>query len=200
MDRVRLMPQSKNQLIAQLLLQVKTFTQKLGLSDSQLSQPIELECQATYFTENGLTLAEYLQQITSSIYQLEQIEDLEFLSFQTERIYTQFRILYDAIHSRQALYVNHHKKKSKPSNKDKFSIHQLPPKQRLPLYYDALQALNQKIYHLEDLAFQAQNLADKEHYQQQITITLQRKQRCQDAIDNLEEFLAFQQQQAKVSK
>lgn len=153
----------------------------------------------TLFSEDFQSFEFYFQEIQHTLMQLESlnVEKLEQAQFYAERLLAQCTALTDALKEMQQLQVEQAKPPAQSSSdtisereKIKHAIHQLPPRERLDKYYEALQALNNKIELYQDLYSQA--IAEhKSYYQQRIEVTKQRRARCLEAIDVLEEYLAF---------
>lgn len=77
----------------------------------------------------------------------------------------------------------------------KAELDKLPPRERLEKYYDALKALNDKLNEQKDLLTQAQSEIEQTHYRNLIEQTRARRKRCLEAIEILEEYLAFKNSQ-----
>lgn len=193
------MPVIKEQLIQQLLEQVTHFSQQCEKERISLERPLNIKSDMLYFTDNELSLAEYLQELRTSIEQLAQLDDLELLHFKTEQIYTQFRLLYDAVENQRFSYQQPRRSqkhryftrpvKNHSQNKNNHPAHRLPEKQRLQAYYRAENVLNQEIDTLKQLISNEQELSQKQLYLQELEIFFQRRQNCLDAITQLEEKL-----------
>ena len=81
-----------------------------------------------------------------------------------------------------------------PILKSQHSIHKLPPRERLEKYYEALERLNKLYQQHKDLAQAEKNNDEKIRYAQLAEGYKKRQQKCQDAIDLLEEYLVFKEE------
>ncbi|ABR75162.1 hypothetical protein CBG46_07015 [Actinobacillus succinogenes] len=154
------------------------------------------------FSENFQPLEFYLNEIRHCIEQISQLspEEVAQTAFFSEKLSAQYTALTDALQ-----FIEKPKAKSavnfKPvlslREKRRQQLEQLPPRARLIKYYEALQALNEKLNGQKDLQKQCLSEKEKMRIQQQIDITRQRRQRCLDAIEVLEEYLAFKENQEK---
>ena len=101
-----------------------------------------------------------------------------------------------------------HKKPIKPkiadpqvaSSKSQHSIHHLPPRERLEKYYEALQQLTEKYEEAKAQANTAQTDIQRDMHKQTASIYLTRRQKCLEAIETLEEYLAFKEAQESAVK
>ena len=101
-----------------------------------------------------------------------------------------------------------HKKPIKPkivelqvtSSKSQHSIHRLPPRERLEKYYEALQQLTGKYEEAKAQADTAQTDIQRDIHKQTAAIYLTRRQKCLEAIETLEEYLAFKEAQESAVK
>ena len=81
------------------------------------------------------------------------------------------------------------------SSKSQHSIHRLPPRERLDKYYEALQKLTEKYEEAK-----AQANIQRDMHKQTAEIYLTRRQKCLEAIETLEEYLAFKEAQESAVK
>ena len=86
------------------------------------------------------------------------------------------------------------------SNKSQHSIHRLPPRERLEKYYEALQQLTEKYEEAKAQANTAQTDIQQDMHKQTAAIYLTRRQKCLEAIETLEEYLAFKELQESAVK
>lgn len=151
----------------------------------------------TLFSENGQSVEFYCQQMQQTLQQLHQLsaQDATQVAFFSEKLLAQAKALQDAVQllggkSRKTA-VNFTAVLNKREQMRQ-QLEQLPPRERLSKYYEALQALNQK---LDSQRAQLKQAApeQKNSIQQQLETTAQRRQRCLDAIELLEEYLLFKQ-------
>lgn len=148
----------------------------------------------TLFSESFASLQSYFDEIEQTLQKLEQLDEQQpqQLTYLADKLVAQCRALHDALTNRT--YYSSIMPKvgiSTNGNADKMRIHQLPPKQRLEKYYEALNKLNDKLDWQVSLREEANSEQERQYYQQQIDITQQRKQRCCDAIELLEEYLSY---------
>ncbi len=154
------------------------------------------------FSENFQPLEFYLNEIRHCVEQISRLtsEDVEQTAFLSEKLSAQYNALTDAlsfIEKPQAKSAVNFKQVFNEREKRRRQLEQLPPRERLVKYYEALQALNEKLNEQKDLQKQSPSETEKMRIQQQIDITRRRRQRCLDAIEVLEEYLAFKQNQSK---
>ena len=86
------------------------------------------------------------------------------------------------------------------SSKSQHSIHRLPPRERLEKYYEALQQLTEKYEEAKAQANTAQTDIQRDMHKQTAAIYLTRRQKCLEAIETLEEYLAFKEAQESAVK
>ncbi|MDH2926596.1 primosomal replication protein PriC [Lonepinella koalarum] len=146
------------------------------------------------FSENFQTVDFYLNEMQQCLQQLQRLGEqdrVQFVFF-SEKLVSQYTALQDAIRLLQ-------KPKSAVENKPilnkrdqlRQQIELLPPREKLVKYYEALQALNDKLYTQENQLNLASSDMQKKAIEQQINITKQRRERCLNAIELLEEYLVF---------
>lgn len=154
------------------------------------------------FSENFQPVEFYLNEIRHCAEQISRLtpEDVEQTAFLSAKLSAQYNALTDAlsfIEKPQTKSAVNFKQVFNEREKQRRQLEQLPPRERLVKYYEALQALNEKLNGQKDLQKQSQSESEKMRIQQQIDITRRRRQRCLDAIEVLEEYLAFEQNQSK---
>lgn len=154
------------------------------------------------FSENFQPLEFYLNEIRHCVAQIAQLspQDIEQTVFFSEKLSAQYNALTDAlrfIEKPRAKSAVNFKLVLSEREKRRQQLEQLPPRERLMKYYEALQALNEKLNGQKDLQKQSSSEAEKIRLQQQIDITRHRRRRCLDAIEMLEEYLAFKENQDK---
>lgn len=153
----------------------------------------------TLFSEDFQSLAFYQQEIQATLAQLKNLtySQQEVAEFLTEKLFAQCRALREATFCQASLLNQQTSTIKNPQvplsrrEQIKQQIHQLPPRERLVKYYDALQALNDKIAQQDRQRLQSSKEAEKAYFSQQLQLTLQRKKRCLEAIELLEEYLTF---------
>lgn len=149
----------------------------------------------TLFSEDYQSFHFYFAQIKQTLTQIADLqnEETDNLHFLTHKLLSQCTALAEAVTKKNSTY-NKSAVNFKPvlsaREQRKQEIHRLPPRERLTKYYEALQALNEKIDRLTDLHKHADRLQQL-NYAEQLDITRQRRQRCLDAIELLEDYLAF---------
>ncbi|TCP95534.1 restart primosome assembly protein PriC [Cricetibacter osteomyelitidis] len=174
--------------------------QKLGFGIAA-EQTIYAKFDRTLFSDDFASFEFYQNEIQATFEQLEQLnQQTEQWEFLTAKLLAQCTALSEAMNRQQFPSKSAQKptksavvsqRKLSKSEQVKHEIHKLPPRERLSKYYEALSALNNKITHQENLLLTATTQDEKKFYHQQITITQQRKNRCLEAIELLEEYLAF---------
>ncbi|MDG6896196.1 primosomal replication protein PriC [Volucribacter amazonae] len=188
---------NKQQLVQRLSQQINQLYQQY---QHQLDKKIFAKFDRTLFSESFATLSQYLQEIQQTLDQLATLQEnaVQQGAFLTDKLLAQCRALTDALQNKPHYSIRKNpvatiSASSTQGKQRKQDIHKLPPKQRLEKYYEALQALNNKLDEQVSLLYDAQLAQHKAYYQQQIEITQQRKKRCLEAIELLEEYLAYRQ-------
>lgn len=165
---------------------MQTFIQKIELTLAEFT-PFK-EKQAVifghFFSKNEEKIAFFIEETRQTARLLQQQTQVEYAEIYAKKLLEQIDALQKAVN-----------KLKKTKNIDRFyssysfakNIHSLPVEKRLPEYRKALRALNEKISWLLDKQYQAQNEAEKLHYQQQLQETEFRKMRCLKAIEDLAE-------------
>ncbi|WP_410685819.1 primosomal replication protein PriC [Avibacterium paragallinarum] len=172
----------------------KKITQCYRLYQFTDEQKIYAKFDRTLFSEDYQTFAFYRAEITQTLTQLEKLQDQEQYQcqFYTKKLLAQLQALLDAASSPHFEKKLRKEKTTSPYRvKQKNEIHQLPPRERLEKYYEALQALNDKIALQRDQYYLATDELEKQQLQRHITHTQQRKARCLEAIAALEEYLSL---------
>ncbi|MBN6065802.1 primosomal replication protein [Aggregatibacter actinomycetemcomitans] len=167
--------------------------------DAQKEETVYAKFSANLFTENRQKTAFYFQQIEQTFARLEQVEtgNLEALQFYTQKLSAQCTALSDALTRQQQNnqpVPRKTKEASKPADKRHHPVHRLPPRERLAKYYDYLASFNEKIQLEQDALEKAQRegrLVNKQTLEQ----LEQRRARCLEAIDVLEDYLVFMEKQ-----
>ncbi|AEW76094.1 primosomal replication protein PriC [Aggregatibacter actinomycetemcomitans] len=167
--------------------------------DAQKEGTVYAKFSANLFTENRQKVAFYFQQIEQTFARLEQADpsNLEALQFYTQKLSAQCTALSDALTRQQQNdqpFPRKTKEEPKPAGKRRHPVHSLPPRERLAKYYDYLASFNEKIQVEQDTLEKAQRegrLVNKQMLEQ----LEQRRARCLEAIDVLEEYLVFVEKQ-----
>ena len=175
---------------SQLFQQIDQLYQRYA---SQSERKIFAKFDRTLFSESFETVGFYLQEISQTLTILDRLDALQIAQFEyiTQKLTAQCTALSEALNAKpepRAKSAVHFP--AKVATTAQINIHTLPPVQRLEKYYEALHALNDKIDMLNSLEHDAQSQAQRAIYAEQVAITQQRKQRCLDAIELLEEYLA----------
>lgn len=183
-------------LIQQLTERLEQLYQQYA---NQPSQPISATFDRTLFSEDFQPFAFYygeLQQTLSQFHRLNENDELE-MSFLAEKLIAQCTALQEALlkqHNGEKSAVNFRPVLNKREQLRR-EIDQLPPRERLEKYYEALQKLNEKISEKTDELQTAISSEQKGLCQKQLEQLYQRRQNCLDAIELLEEYLAFKENQ-----
>lgn len=180
------------ELIQQLEIKVKNLHEQY---QEKGEQKIVVKFDRTLFCEDFQSVNFYLEEINQTLDKIKRLEakTTEYYVYLTERLVAQCTVLSDA------LRLNHGDKtyndsevvwQKKVQDKKSHAIHRLPPRERLDKYYEALQKLTDKLLKFQDLESSAE--ADlKLHYATQISKLQQRRQKALEAIELLEDYLAF---------
>ncbi|WP_109077594.1 primosomal replication protein PriC [Aggregatibacter kilianii] len=163
--------------------------------EAQKEETLYAKFSANLFTENWQKTAFYFQQIEQTFSQLEQVgsDNLEAWQFYTQKLSAQCTALSDALTRQQQntrIFSAHTKEENKRTDKRHHPVHSLPPRERLAKYYDYLAAFNEKIQFEQDQAKKAQR-AGLPFDKQKLAQLEQRRARCLEAIEMLEEYLVF---------
>ena len=186
---------------------LNTLEQKV-LQLTQTYQPnsdkkINAKFNRTLFTEDFETVGFYLKEIQQSLTKLCKIphQNEEQIVFMAEYLLGQCTALNEAMNRKHKKAIQP-KKTEQPvtSNKSQHSIHRLPPRERLEKYYEALQQLTEKYGEAKAQANTAQTDIQRDIYKQTASIYLTRRQKCLEAIETLEEYLAFKEAQDSAVK
>lgn len=182
--------------IQQLKKAIEGLYQQIGIASDQ---QIYAKFDRTLFSDDFEIFAFYQQEIQYTLQQLEQLSDIqaEQETFLSEKLAAQCTALAEAVNrskqknTRQSQSAVNSQRNLSKSEKAKQDIHKLPPRERLVKYYEALDALNNKLIEQENVLLTCQTTEQKVQYSNLISITQQRKNRCLEAIELLEEYLAF---------
>ena len=165
---------------------------------SQKEEIVYAKFSPNLFTENWQKTAFYFEQIELTLVQLKQVEsdNIEAWQFYTQKLSAQCTALSDALtrqHQNAQFFPVKDKEENKPQNKRQHP-HSLPPRERLAKYYEYLASFNEKIQHEQDSLSEAQRegLPFNRLKLEQLE---QRRARCLEAIEMLEEYLIFLEKQ-----
>ena len=163
---------------------------------SKREEKIFAKFDRTLFSENGQNVSFYLKEINKTLDRIKTLEsnDLNHYNFLAERLLTQCSVLSEAL-TRKNTHLTVPKTTTKQTiQKSQHSIHKLLPRERLEKYYEALERLNKLYQQHKDLALAEKNNDEKIRYAQLAEGYKKRQQKCQDAIDLLEEYLVFKEE------
>lgn len=150
----------------------------------------------TLFSENGQNVSFYLKEINQTLDRIKTLEsnDLNHYNFLAERLLAQCSVLSEALTRKNTLLTASQTTTKQTIKKSQHSIHKLPPRERLEKYYEALERLNKLYQQHKDLAQTEKNNDEKIRYAQLAEGYKKRQQKCQDAIELLEEYLVFKEE------
>ncbi|MDU8924042.1 primosomal replication protein [Pasteurellaceae bacterium LIM206] len=182
--------QNSTALFTRLERQVALLYQKY---QAKMTQTVYARFDPALFTEDFAPCRFYFEQIRHTLDTLAQCDRPAEIQFFSEKLLAQCTALHEAMQygnpnqSSAGTAENRHRQLIERLN-------QLPPRERLAQYYEFLQALNEKLNQQKDQLKLAQSEQDKQYYQTQIEHTRQRRSRCLNAIEQLEEYLTFKEQ------
>lgn len=163
---------------------------------SKREEKIFAKFDRTLFSENGQNVSFYLKEINQTLDRIKTLasNDLNHYNFLTERLLSQCSVLSEALTRKNTHLTAPQTTTKQTIQKSQHSIHQLPPRERLEKYYEALERLNKLYQQYKDLAQAEKNNDEKIRYAQLAKGYKKRQQKCQDAIDLLEEYLVFKEE------
>lgn len=150
----------------------------------------------TLFSENGQSVSFYLKEINQTLDRIKTLEsnDSNHYNFLAERLLAQCSVLSEALVRKNTHLTESQTTTKQTIQKSQHSIHKLPPRERLEKYYEAREQLNNLYRQHKDLAQAEKNNDEKIRYAQLAEVYKKRQQKCQDAIDLLEEYLVFKEE------
>jgi len=162
---------------------------------SKREEKIFAKFDRTLFSENGQNISFYLKEINQTLDRIKTLKsnDLNHYNFLAERLLAQYSVLSEAL-ARKNTHLTAPQTTKQTIHKSQHSIHKLPPRERLEKYYEALERLNKLCQQHKDLAQAEKNNDEKIRYAQLAEGYKKRQQKCQDAIDLLEEYLVFKEE------
>ena len=162
---------------------------------SKQEEKIFAKFDRTLFSENGQNVSFYLKEINQTLDRIKTLasNDLNHYNFLTERLLAQCSVLSEALARKNTHLTVSQTTTKQTIQKSQHSIHKLPPRERLEKYYEALERLNKLYQQHKDLAQAEKNNDEKIRYAQLAEGYKKRQQKCQDAIDLLEEYLVFKE-------
>ena len=163
---------------------------------SKREEKIFAKFDRTLFTENGQNVSFYLKEINQTLDRIKTLEsnDLNHYNFLAERLLAQCSVLSEALTRKNTHLTAPQTITKQTIQKSQHSIHKLPTRERLEKYYEALECLNKLYQQHKDLAQAEKNNDEKIRYTQLAESYKKRQQKCQDAIDLLEEYLVFKEE------
>lgn len=163
---------------------------------SKREEKIFAKFDRTLFSEHGQNVSFYLKEINQTLDRIKTLEsnNLNYYNFLAERLLTQCSVLSEALAHKNTHLTESPTTTKQPIQKSQHSIHKLPPRERLEKYYEALERLNKLYQQHKDLAQAEKNNDEKIRYAQLAEGYKKRQQKCQDAIDLLEEYLVFKEE------
>ena len=183
--------------VQQLIQILEQKVQKLCEAHlSKREEKIFAKFDRTLFSENGQNVSFYLKEINQTLDRIKTLEssNLNHYNFLTERLLAQCSVLSEAL-SRKNTHLTAPQTTTKQTiKKSQHSIHKLPPRERLEKYYEALERLNKLYQQHKDLAQAEKNNDERIRYAQLADGYKKRQQKCQEAIDLLEEYLVFKEE------
>lgn len=183
--------------VKQLIQRLDQKVQQLYQTNLPQEEKIFAKFDRTLFSENGQTVAFYLKEINQTLDKIKslQSENPDHYIFITKRLVAQCTALSEAIERKNKPFIiNTPPISSQLQKKFQHSIHKLPPRERLEKYYEAREQLNNLYRQHKDLAQAEKNNDEKMRYAQFTESYKKRLQKCQDAIDLLEEYLVFKEE------
>lgn len=163
---------------------------------SKREEKIFAKFDRTLFSENGQNVSFYLKEINQTLDRIKTLEsnDSNHYNFLAERLLAQYSVLSEALVRKNTHLTESQTTTKQTIQKSQHSIHKLPPRERLEKYYEAREQLNNLYRQHKDLAQAEKNNDEKIRYAQLAEVYKKRQQKCQDAIDLLEEYLVFKEE------
>ena len=163
---------------------------------SKREEKIFAKFDRTLFSENGQSVSFYLKEINQTLDRIKTLEsnDSNPYNFLAERLLAQCSVLSEALVRKNTHLTESQTTTKQTIQKSQHSIHKLPPRERLEKYYEAREQLNNLYRQHKDLAQAEKNKDEKIRYAQLAEVYKKRQQKCQDAIDLLEEYLVFKEE------
>ncbi|WP_112071726.1 primosomal replication protein PriC [Haemophilus influenzae] len=163
---------------------------------SKREEKIFAKFDRTLFSENGQNVSFYLKEINQTLDRIKTLEsnDSNHYNFLAERLLAQCSVLSEALVHKNTHLTESQTTTKQTIQKSQHSIHKLPPRERLEKYYEAREQLNNLYRQHKDLVQAEKNNDEKIRYAQLAEVYKKRQQKCQDAIDLLEEYLVFKEE------
>lgn len=182
--------------VQQLIQRLDQKVQQLYQTNLPREEKIFAKFDRTLFSENGQTVAFYLKEINQTLDRIKTLEsnDPNHYNFLAERLLAQCSVLSEALVRKNTHLTESQTTTKQTIQKSQHNIHKLPPRERLEKYYEAREQLNNLYRQHKDLAEAEKNNDEKMRYAQFAESYKKRLQKCQDAIDLLEEYLVFKEE------
>ena len=182
--------------VQQLIQRLDQKVQQLYQSNLPQKEKIFAKFDRTLFSENGQNVSFYLKEINQTLDRIKTLEsnDSNHYNFLAERLLAQCSVLSEALVRKNTHLTESQTTTKQTIQKSQHSIHKLPPRERLEKYYEAREQLNNLYRQHKDLAQAEKNNDEKIRYAQLAEVYKKRQQKCQDAIDLLEEYLVFKEE------
>lgn len=164
----------------------------------QREEKIFAKFDRSLFSEYGQTVGFYLTELKQTLDKIKMLKsDIPtHYAYLAERLVAQCTVLSEALaRKKNTLNTQSSSATFAPVKSPQHNIHRLPPRERLEKYYEALEKLNKLYQEQCDLARTSLLHDDAIRHTQLAERYKQRHQKCQDAIDLLEEYLAFKEEQ-----
>lgn len=163
---------------------------------SKREEKIFAKFDRTLFSENGQNVSFYLKEINQTLDRIKALESNvpNHYNFLAERLLAQCSVLSEALVRKNTHLTESQTTTKQTIQKSQHNIHKLPPRERLEKYYEAREQLNNLYRQHKDLAEAEKNNDEKMRYAQFAESYKKRLQKCQDAIDLLEEYLVFKEE------
>ncbi len=163
---------------------------------NQRDQQILAKFDRTLFREDFAQLKDYLGEIEQTLTQLANLSDnaRQQTDFYSQKLLAQCQALIDALQRQETDVTpkvdtqNAQKNRASERQQVQNALYQLPPRERLAKYYEFLLQLNEIIENNQQAFYQARSEQEKQRLANHLQITRQRRDRCQEAIDLLEEY------------
>lgn len=164
---------------------------------NQRDQQILAKFDRTLFREDFAQLKDYLGEVEQTLTQLANLSDnaRQQTDFYSQKLLAQCQALIDALQRQETDVTpkvdtqNAQKNRASERQQVQNALYQLPPRERLAKYYEFLLQLNEIIENNQQAFYQARSEQEKQRLANHLQITRQRRDRCQEAIDLLEEYL-----------
>ncbi len=183
--------------VQQLIQILEQKVQKLCEAHlSKREEKIFAKFDRTLFSENGQNVSFYLKEINQTLDRIKTLasNDLNHYNFLAARLLAQCSVLSEALTRKNTHLTATQTTTKQTIQKSQHSIHKLPPRERLEKYYEALERLNKLYQQHKDLAQAEKNNDERIRYAQLAYGYKKRQQKCQEAIDLLEEYLVFKEE------